>query len=132
MEIYSSLQILISGLIAGAILFQSGVVAPTIFTKVSEPSRAPFLRSVFPKLFKAITLGGVLFITMTLLSSTASVLVYIVGGYTIFAGVLCDALIPATNKAKDDGDSKKFALLHKISVLLTMAVLLVHLSWIFF
>ena len=122
---------MISGVISGAILFHTAFVAPTIFTKVAAESRAPFLRAIFPKLFKAIAVSGVLFSIMAFLSISTSIAAYIVGGYTIAAGIICDLLIPATNKARDEGDNKKFAVLHKISVLATMVVLLVNIGWVF-
>ena len=131
MDIYYSLQLMISGLISGAILFHTAFVAPTIFTKVAAESRAPFLRAIFPKLFKAIAGGGILFTIMVFLSISSSTVTYFVGGYTIAAGVICDLLIPATNKARDEGDNKKFAVLHKISVLATIAVLLINVGWVF-
>ena len=35
-------------------------------------------------------------------------------------------IIPVTNKSRDEGDDKKFKLLHTVSVLTTMLILLVH------
>jgi hypothetical protein len=40
-------------------------------------------------------------------------------------------MVGATNKARDNGDDKLFATLHRISVVLTMSVLLTNLLWIF-
>ena len=53
-------QILISGLVCGLIIFQSAFVAPTVFRDLPEESRPIILRSLFPKLFKSITLAGII------------------------------------------------------------------------
>ncbi len=41
----------LSGLMAGMILFQAALNAPTIFKVYSEEQAGPFLRVIFPKLF---------------------------------------------------------------------------------
>ena len=41
----------LSGLMAGMILFQAALNAPTIFKVFSEEQAGPFLRVIFPKLF---------------------------------------------------------------------------------
>ena len=46
-----SLQILLSGVIVGMIIFQAGVVAPVLFKTLSPEHAGPFLRAIFPKLF---------------------------------------------------------------------------------
>jgi hypothetical protein len=40
-------------------------------------------------------------------------------------------MIGATNKARDEGNEKRFATLHRVRVLLTISVLAVNLIWIF-
>ena len=50
--LFDNLQNLVCGLISGFILFQSAIVAPTIFQTLPENQAGPFLRSLFPKLFK--------------------------------------------------------------------------------
>ena len=52
----SSILIFLSGLISGMIIFQSALVAPTIFKVIPENKAGPFLRSIFPKLFLTIAL----------------------------------------------------------------------------
>ncbi len=124
-------QILLSGLISGWIVFQTAFVAPIVFTKLEDAQKALVLRAIFPKLFKAITVAGVIYTGLEAISGL-EILQLTIGAYTILSGIVCNALIPATNRARDNGDQKKFALLHKISVLLTMGTLLLHLGWMFF
>ena len=132
MEIYQSVQILISGIVAGFILFQSAIIAPTVFTVVSVESRGPLLRKVFPKLFKLIAIFGSVFLVLALLRQSDSITGYLVGGASLLSGVICDRLVPMTNKARDSGDDAKFAKLHRLSVIMTMTVLLLNLFWIAF
>ena len=124
-------QILLSGLISGWIVFQTAFVAPIVFTKLEDAQKALVLRAIFPKLFKAIVVAGVVYTGLEAVSGL-EMLQLTIGAYTILSGIVCNALIPATNRARDNGDQKKFALLHKISVLLTMGTLLLHLGWMFF
>ena len=124
-------QILLSGVLSGWILFQTAFVAPTVFTKLPEEARALFLRAIFPKLFKATAAAGGVFVLLTFVDAPQSYVAYGVGAWTILSGVLCNALVPATNRARDEGDSQTFARLHKVSVLVTMATLLLHLGWLF-
>ena len=132
MDIYSSFLILISGIVSGLIVFQSIFVAPTVFKSLPEEVRPKFLREVFPKLFRSMALLGIIFLIICFVKPTSNILEYFVGCSTFLFGITCYALVPATNNAKDSGDSRKFSLLHSISVFLTMSALLVNLFWIFF
>ena len=125
------LQILISGLVCGFILFQSTFVAPTVFRDVPVESRALILRSLFPKLFKSITSAGLIFVIITFFQGPSSMIPYLVGTITLTAGFVCNSIVGKTNQASDEGDGKLFANLHRISVILTMSVLVVNLFWIF-
>tara|TARA_B100001057_G_C22775874_1_gene921533 strand:+ start:535 stop:939 length:405 start_codon:yes stop_codon:yes gene_type:complete len=128
---FAFLQILISGIVSGFILFQSAFVAPTVFKDVPVESRALILRSLFPKLFKSMTTAGLLFVIITFLQGPSSMIPYLVGTITLTAGFVCDSIVGKTNQARDEGDEKLFANLHRISVILTMIVLVVNLFWIF-
>ena len=124
-------QILISGLVCGLIIFQSAFVAPTVFRDLPEESRPVILRSLFPKLFKSITLAGILLTLLALLEGSNLIIAYCVGVFTFLAGLICNSMIGATNRARDDGNDKLFSTLHRISVLLTVSVLLTNLIWVF-
>ena len=47
----NNLYLFLAGLMAGMILFQAALNAPTIFKVYSEEQAGPFLRAIFPKLF---------------------------------------------------------------------------------
>ena len=94
------------------ILFQSIFVAPTVFKELAEDQRPIILRSLFPKLFKSITLLGFIFLILS--SKTGSG--YLIGSFTLLSGIICHAMIGATNEAKDKGNDRLFKILHSVSV----------------
>jgi len=130
-DILLLIQVLISGVICGLILFQSVFVAPVVFKELPEESRPIILRSLFPKLFKSIAVAGILFTLVTYLEGSTVLITYLVGLFTFLSGLICNSMISATNKARDEGNEERFATLHRISVLLTVSVLAVNLMWIF-
>ena len=125
------IQALISGLVCGLILFQSVFVAPVVFKELPEENRPIILRSLFPKLFKSIATAGILFTLVTYIEGSNLLLSYLVGLFTFLSGLICHSMIGDTNKARDEGNEKRFATLHRVSVLLTISVLAVNLIWIF-
>ena len=56
---------------------------------------------------------------------------YAISGSTTLFALICYAIIPATNRATDEGNQKKFNLLHKISVYLTVVMLLTNIAFLF-
>ena len=131
LDILLLVQVLVSGLVCGLILFQSAFVAPTVFRDLPEENRPIILRSLFPKLFKSIAAAGFVLIIITLFRDQESMVPYFIGSFTLLSGFVCNAMIGATNQARDQGDDKLFSLLHRISVLLTVATLIANLIWIF-
>ena len=131
MNLGSIFFILISGISAGVILFQSLVVASSIFKVLPEDNAGILLRNLFPKFFQ--------FLAALALSALAIGLVY---GLEFFPlvfmqlvnfifFVVCYSLIPATNRARDEDNKKKFGILHTVSVLLTLLALIINLSLVF-
>jgi hypothetical protein len=120
------LAILLSGIAAGAILFQTSIIAPSVF-KVLEPSEVKiFLRAVFPKLFNLLVFLGIIMLAL-LFFDMGNIYIALV---TIILSLVCGRLVPATNKARDEGNDIAFKRLHTISIFLTVVVLLSNLSWI--
>ena len=126
------MQDFIAGMVVGVILLQTIVFAPTIFTTLDFASAGKVLRALFPKFFRMLSLFGVLTIISLSLDEGASLPRYIIATLTIIFPLTCALLIPMTNSATDRGDQKKFKQLHKISVILTMLVLIANLafSWV--
>ena len=126
----NSILIFLSGLISGMIIFQSALVAPTIFKVIPENQAGPFLRSIFPKLFLTIALIGSFSFLISLFSNNL-ILSLIALGTVIFMAT-CYYLVPMTNRARDKGNSSLFNRLHFVSVALTLTVLLGNISLIMF
>ena len=131
MNLGSTFFILISGISAGVILFQSFVVASSIFKVLPEDNAGILLRNLFPKFF--------LFLAALSLTGLAIGLVYSLEFFPLIFMqlvnfiffVICYSLIPATNKARDEDNKKRFGMLHTVSVLLTLLALIINLSLVF-
>ena len=131
MNLGSTFFILISGISAGVILFQSFVVASSIFKVLPEDNAGILLRNLFPKFF--------LFLAALALAALATGLIYKLEFFPLvfmqlinfIFFVICYSLIPATNKARDEDNKKTFGMLHTVSVLLTLLALIFNLSLVF-
>ena len=126
----NSLLILLSGIISGMIIFQSALVAPTIFSILSEEQAGPFLRKIFPKLFLTITFLGIFSFVIAIFNE--KLLITLIPLTTAILMTICYSLVPMTNRARDDGNAKLFSRLHFVSVSLTVFVLLANISLVFF
>ncbi len=113
----------LSGLMAGMILFQAALNAPTIFKVFSEEQAGPFLRVIFPKLFLNVAILSLVGLLIAMIGDRLSL------QFLFFSALLMMSiaylLVPATNKARDDGRDKSFKYLHLISVILTLFTLTV-------
>ena len=125
-----NIQILISGLVCGVILFQTAIIAPSVFKILKPENAGPFLRSIFPKLFMFVALLSSAGLILSLVSGT-DISIYVYAFSLIFMSI-CYFIVPMTNQARDSGDDKTFRNLHTISVVLTMLVLISNLGWMFF
>jgi|TARA_B110000483_G_C18149237_1_gene524704 hypothetical protein len=126
------LIILISGIISGIIIFQTAIVAPSIFKSLDSSQASPFLRTIFPKLFRVVAVLGAIALVIIFVFEIGSISKYLIFTASFGLPLICGAIVPATNAARDSGNDKNFKILHTISVLLTMLVLILNLTWIFF
>ena len=120
------IAILVSGIAAGAILFHTSIIAPTVFKTLGPAEAKVFLRTVFPKLFNMLVALGLIMMVLFFLGMGNLYIALI----TTILPFICGMLIPATNKARDEGKEKMFSKLHTMSVVLTVIVLLSNLAWI--
>ena len=131
MNLGSTFFILISGISAGVILFQSFVVASSIFKVLPEDNAGILLRNLFPKFFQflaALALSALVIGLVYGLEFFPLVFMQLVN-FIFF--VVCYSLIPATNRARDEDNKKRFGILHTVSVLLTLLALIINLSLVF-
>ena len=132
MDWESSYYIIFSGVISGIILFQSSVIAPTVFKTLGPDDTSIFLRKVFPKMFSNIFAFGLLSLLLALKNNQTHTVQIYTSMYTVIGSALCYSIIPATNKASDEKKIKRFKILHTVSVVVTLSILFVNVLWIFF
>ena len=120
---------LLSGLIAGTILFHSAVVAPTVFRTLKEADASIFLRTIFPKFFLFLSFVSALNFFSAIIDDQTRI---VIGAAlsTVLMGIAY-AIIPMTNRSRDEGQKQRFKQLHRVSVLLTVLVLWINMSFIF-
>ena len=118
------------GSIAGIIIFQVAIIAPIMFKTLDIETFGRVIRKIWPKFFILLSILGLGSIAASYLE-TDSMYLLSISIFTIVACLLCYAIIPATNRASDNGDKKRFNVLHKTSVYLTVAVLLSNIVYLF-
>ncbi len=113
----------LSGVMAGMILIQAALNAPTIFKVFSEEQAGPFLIVIFPKLFLNVAILSFVGLLIAMIGDRLSL------QFLFFSALLLMSiaylLVPATNKARDEGRDKSFKYLHLMSVILTLLTLIV-------
>tara|TARA_B100000614_G_C14476959_1_gene465008 strand:+ start:500 stop:883 length:384 start_codon:yes stop_codon:yes gene_type:complete len=120
----SSIINLLCGLVAGTIVFHSAIVAPTVFRTLGERDASVFLRTIFPKFFLFLTLINVVNVLLALIDGQFGVMV-MAAISAVLMGVAY-GIIPMTNRSRDEGLQQRFSQLHRVSVLLTVAVLSIN------
>lgn len=114
--------VFLSGIAVGIILFQSALIAPTVLKTLDAKATSNFLRAIWPKFFVVLSvIGGAAAIAFWKDDKTAveQILAVLLVALPIFAY----AIIPATNRAADREDHARFKVLHRLSVLSTLALL---------
>ena len=120
----SNLITLLCGLVAGTIVFHSAIVAPTVFRTLGEHDASVFLRTIFPKFFVFLTFVNVINFLLALIDGQFGVMV-MASISAVLMGIAY-GIIPMTNRSRDEGLRQRFAKLHRVSVLLTVAVLSIN------
>ena len=131
MEFANKLSVLLPGLIIGVILFQTIVVAPTVFKSLGAELASPFLRAIFPRLFLFVALCGFASCTERFFSNHELSFGLFSALVTVIFMLICLFLVPMTNKAKDNKNDGLFRGLHSLSVALTLVVLVVNFLAVF-
>ena len=123
--------ILISGISAGVILFQSFIVASSIFKVLPEENAGLLLRNLFPKFFLFLAALALVGLAIGLVNGLNFFPLVFLQLLNFIFFVVCYSLIPATNRARDQENKKTFGILHTVSVLLTLLALIFNLSLVF-
>ena len=107
MSVLSDLLILLSGLICGAIVFQTSIIAPSVFKTLDADNASPFLRTIFPKLFVMIAFLSAIGLTIAFMQDNLKLtLIFMISAWLM---LLCYFIVPATNRARDSGNQKRFS-----------------------
>lgn len=125
-----------AGVWIGAIVFQSAVVAPAVFVDLDEGTARSFLRTLFPRFFRlglvcgALMLAALLGFGTSAGWSTTVILLALLATAMIILEAISLAMVPSINAARDAGQAghARFVRLHRISVLLTVAILLLGIT----
>ena len=127
----NKLSVLLPGIIIGVILFQTIVVAPTVFKSLGAELASPFLRAIFPRLFLFVALCGFASCVERFISNHDLSHGLFSALVTVILMLICFFLVPMTNRAKDNKNDGLFRGLHSLSVALTLVVLVVNLLAVF-
>tara|TARA_B100000003_G_C10760318_1_gene302735 strand:+ start:174 stop:572 length:399 start_codon:yes stop_codon:yes gene_type:complete len=126
-----NLELIISGIICGIILFQTSVIAPNVFKYLDQIQIRDLLRAIFPNFFLYIILLASLSLVVGMLDNVKFDIQSTIASLTVVLSILCYIIIPSTNDAKDKNNQKRFKFLHNLSVISTVIIFLTNLSLVF-
>tara|TARA_A100001035_G_scaffold189734_1_gene151457 strand:- start:408 stop:806 length:399 start_codon:yes stop_codon:yes gene_type:complete len=126
-----NLELIMSGIICGIILFQTSVIAPNVFKYLDQIQIRDLLRAIFPKFFLYIILLASLSLVVGMLDNVKFDIQSTIASLTVVLSILCYIIIPSTNDAKDKNNQKRFKFLHNLSVISTVIIFLTNLSLVF-
>ena len=130
-NILANLSVLISGITCGVIIFQVSAIASTVFKVLNPEESSVLLRSIFPKFFKILIILSTAFLCVNFLNGEYTSAKLVSGVLSLILAIICLAIIPITNKSRDDGNQSVFRFLHGVSVVFTLTILIFNFSWIF-
>ena len=119
------------GLIVGSIILQVAIVAPSMFRTLDLENFGKSIRAIWPKFFAMIAILGALSTIVVYLHDDLSIYSLTISIVTFTLATICYIIIPATNRATDEGDHKTFKILHRISVGFTTTILILNIAFPF-
>ena len=121
----------VPGAIAGIIIFQVAIIIPTLSKKLAANEFGKAIRGLWPKFFIFIAALSLTSLAIMMITGDGGNYHLAISGFTLLASSICYLITPATNRAKDENNTKKFDLLHKLSVWLTITILLTNIAFLF-
>ena len=117
---------LISAIIIGLIIYQSGFIAPSINKIIDKENASIYLRFIWPKFFLIIAfLSIVSFIVIYFFDENQLYPKYLsLGSFVLM--ILSYLLIPFINNARDSENNSLFFYLHLLSMIFTLITLIVN------
>lgn len=119
------------GVIVGAIILQVAIIAPSLFRTLDIKDFGKAIRAIWPKFFAMIAILGILSLVVIYQYDNLSLYHTIIAVISVILASICYLIIPATNRATDNGDQKTFKVLHRISVIFTVVLLLINVAFPF-
>lgn len=117
---------LISAIIIGLIIYQSGFIAPSINKIIDKDNASIYLRFIWPKFFLIIAfLSIVTFIIFYFIDETQLYPKYLSLGSFILM-ISSYLLIPLINNARDSENNSLFFYLHLLSMIFTLITLIIN------
>ena len=121
-----NIPFLLSGIIVGLILFQSGLVAPAINKLIRAEDASIFLRFIWPKFFLIIGfISFVSYLIITFCDSNQNLFKYLFLAGSLLM-LVCYVITPMINEAKDSSNEQLWSILHMLTILLTLLVLVIN------
>ncbi len=111
---------LIAGIV-GVMLFFSVAVAPAIFKVLPQDWASVYVRSFFPKYYLVLGISSLL---AGIFSNEIKIQIIALTSAGLFAISLW-VLTPKVNAAKDENNTKRFNILHGVSVATNMIILII-------
>lgn len=120
----------------GAILFQSVIVAPAVFVDLDMGSARRFLRTLFPRFYRLgvgcglLMAAGILMLVGFAGRSSSLLAVAAATALMLVLELISLWLVPRINAARDAGEAAagRFERLHRLSVILTVIILLLGIA----
>ena len=114
--------------VVGIMLFFSIAVAPTIFKVLPQEWAGAYVRKFFPKYYLVL---GLTCLVAGIATESTDVKVIAFVCASLFAVSLW-VLMPSINLATDEGNARKFSILHGVSVAINMFILiaLIYYFWL--
>ena len=120
---------LLSVVLATIIVFQSGVIAPSVNVSLSAEGARVFLRFIWPIFFALIGfISSASLLGSLIKQKKRSVIINVL---TVGCMLTCYLLVPSINAAMDTGNIELWASLHKVTVGLTSLSLMLHVIYVF-
>ena len=112
------INVYLTSMILGIMLFFSFVIAPVVFTTLDENNARKFIRRIFPFYYN-VNLGISFIVLITfLLLSKIGVDFYLILAITLLFAISNYLLMPLINKYRDEKQDRKFKYSHFLSVLI--------------
>ena len=112
------INVYLTSMILGIMLFFSFVIAPVVFTTLDENNARKFIRRIFPFYYNVnLGISFIVLITFMLLSKIG-IDFYLILAITLLFATSNYLLMPLINKYRDEKQDKKFKYSHFISVLI--------------